>query len=113
VDEDGDRAGVPRREGRTGAKVKAGDTVKVHYTGTFKDARSSTAAKIPAATRSSHGREEPGHPRLARRPCGHEGRRDAQAEKIPYQLAYGENGKPPTIPPKSELHFEIELLRIE
>jgi peptidylprolyl isomerase len=31
---------------------------------------------------------------------------------IPYQLAYGEAGKPPQIPPKSDLIFDIELVSI-
>lgn len=33
--------------------------------------------------------------------------------EIPYQMGYGEQGKPPTIPPRATLHFVVELLAIE
>lgn len=32
---------------------------------------------------------------------------------IPYQLAYGEEGRPPVIPPKTGLHFLIELIKVQ
>jgi peptidylprolyl isomerase len=31
---------------------------------------------------------------------------------VPYQLAYGEQGSPPSIPPKADLIFDVEMLEI-
>jgi FKBP-type peptidyl-prolyl cis-trans isomerase len=32
--------------------------------------------------------------------------------KVPYQLAYGEEGSPPSVPPKADMTFVIELLEV-
>ena len=96
----------------TGPATKAGDTVEVHYTGWLKD-----GTKFD----SSHDRRQAFSFRLGAGKVikgwdeGVAGMRVGGKRKlvIPYHLAYGINGRPPAIPPKSELTFIVELLAID
>ncbi len=93
----------------TGSNPKAENTVKTNYTGKFLDGKvfDSTEGKAPA--------EFPLNQVI---PGWTEGiqlmKVGAKYEfYIPYQLAYGEKGYPPSIPPFSTLVFEVELLGIK
>jgi FKBP-type peptidyl-prolyl cis-trans isomerase len=96
----------------TGPPVKPGDTVTVHYTGTL------TSGKV---FDSSKGRGQPftfvvGKGKVIRGwDVGLVGMRAGGVRRliIPPELAYGDRGAPPAIPPKAALHFEVELLTIE
>jgi FKBP-type peptidyl-prolyl cis-trans isomerase len=100
---------IVEKEG-TGPMPKATDTVKVHYRGTLIDGTEFD---------SSHKRNEP-----AVFPVNGVIRGWTEALQkmkvgskwkvfIPSDLAYGDQGQPPVIPPASVLVFEIELLGIE
>jgi FKBP-type peptidyl-prolyl cis-trans isomerase len=94
----------------SGAKPGPEDTVKVHYDG-----------KLPDGTvfDSSRRRGEPSTLPLDRViKCWKEGLQRMQVgEKAvlvcPPEIAYGEAGKPPTIPPGSALVFDVELVGID
>lgn len=94
----------------TGDFPKATDVVKVHYTGTLVDG---------TVFDSSVQRGEPVEfPLNGVIPGWTEGvQKIAKGGKIklyvPFQLAYGEEGRPPTIPPAATLLFEVELLDIK
>jgi|GEM_PF-355320 len=93
----------------TGASPKASDNVKVHYHGTLRDG---------TVFDSSKDRGEPATFRLDRVvKCWTEG---VQKMKVggkselycPSDLAYGDRGAPPKIPPGAALKFEVELIEI-
>jgi peptidylprolyl isomerase len=96
----------------TGTPAKAGDTVEVHYTGWLKADQkkfdSSLDRKMPAVFPIGVGKLIKGWDE------GIPGMKPGGKRKlvIPYQLAYGEDGRPPTIPAKADLVFEVELLRV-
>ncbi|MGB0495402.1 MAG: FKBP-type peptidyl-prolyl cis-trans isomerase [Kangiellaceae bacterium] len=93
----------------SGEKPKATDVVKVHYVGTLIDGNEFD---------SSVKRGEPATFPLNRVISGWtEGLQLMSVGSkyfftIPYQLAYGEGGRPGSIPPASVLEFEVELLAI-
>jgi FKBP-type peptidyl-prolyl cis-trans isomerase len=92
----------------TGSAPTASDTVKVHYHGTLRDGE---------VFDSSKDREPVSFPLNGVVPCFSEG---IQKMKVggksklicPPELAYGDRGAPPGIPPGATLVFEVELLEI-
>ena len=93
-----------------GAKSKKGDTLAMHYTGTVKADGSQFDSSVPRGQPFSFplgaGRVIKGWD---------EGLVDMQVGElrritIPYALAYGETGRPPKIPPQSDLIFTVELM---
>jgi FKBP-type peptidyl-prolyl cis-trans isomerase len=94
----------------TGAEAKAGDTVKVHYTGTLTNGTQfdSSVGKDPFTFKLGAGEVIKGWDQgVAGMKVG--GKRKLT---IGYELAYGEGGSPPTIPPKAPLLFDVELLSV-
>ena len=94
----------------TGDKVKLGTQVTVIYTGTFQNGEKFDSnvgkAPYPVSVGSS--------PVIKGWHEGLIGMQKGGKRKliIPYQLAYGEEGKPPKIPGRANLTFEIEVATV-
>lgn len=96
----------------TGAEAVKGKRVKVHYTGTLTNGEkfdSSVDRGEPFTFTLGAGEVIKGWDE------GFAGMKVGGKRKltIPYQMAYGESGRPPKIPPKATLIFDVELLGVE
>lgn len=93
-------------------KATAGSTVKVHYSGYLADGKmfdSSVERGEPIEFPLGQGRVIPGWDEgIALMSIG-----DKLRLVIPYALAYGEQGRPPMIPEKAELTFDVELVDVK
>lgn len=92
-------------------KASKGATVKVHYTGFFEDGKifdSSVRRGEPISFALGKGQVIKGWDEgISLMKVG-----DKLHLTIPYQLAYGEAGRPPVIPAKSNLIFDVELIEV-
>ncbi|MES2593204.1 MAG: FKBP-type peptidyl-prolyl cis-trans isomerase [Bacteroidota bacterium] len=100
------------KENKKEEKAVTGSKVTLHYSGYFTDGKlfdSSLERGQPFSVKLGAGQIiqalEEGMTLM------HKG--DKVKFLIPYQLAYGEHGHPPTIPAKADLVFDIELLDIQ
>lgn len=95
-----------------GASAEEGKTAIVHYKGMFLNGKvfdESYSRKLPIEVKLGAKQVIPGFEQ------GLKGLKVGGKRKvtIPYALAYGEQGRPPRIPARSTLVFELELVEIK
>lgn len=100
-----------------GASPAARQCVYVHYTGWLRDGTKFDSSRDTKPTGTP--RSPIGFPLGVRRviagwDLGFDGLKVGGVRRlfIPYPLAYGESGRPPVIPERAELIFDIELLAV-
>ena len=101
----------------TGAIAAPRKCFYAHYTGWLTSGRKFDSSRDTLP--NGHARTPLSFPQGARRvipgwDAGFEGMRVGGQRRliIPYQLAYGELGRPPVIPPKATLIFDVELMGV-
>lgn len=101
----------------TGALAAPRKCLYVHYTGWLTNGKKFDSSRD--TMRNGAPRSPLAFPQGARRviagwDAGFEGMRVGGQRRliIPYQLAYGELGRPPGIPPKATLIFDVELMGV-
>jgi FKBP-type peptidyl-prolyl cis-trans isomerase len=100
---------VVRAPGTGDETPRLGDEVICNYAGRLLDGTefdSSYRRGTPFVFRLGAGKVIPGWEEAFR--TMHKG--EKRTLIVPHWLAYGENGRPPTIPPKATLVFEVELI---
>jgi peptidylprolyl isomerase len=103
--------------GGSGAAVEPRKCIYAHYTGWLTDGTRFDSSRDTTA--DGQPREPIAFPQGARRviagwDLGFEGMRVGGQRRlmIPYQLAYGVAGRPPVIPPRATLVFDVELMAL-